>query len=296
MAYQLAADDKVFSAARLHNHVQMYSHLTGYAMYDILAMLDSIQNEHRLIDLKSQERWEMAQNRIDMAPIFKERMKIAVPAVRLAGAIQSIQFQKDYEAWLNMLPNDQRQDILKYLLARQPDKKSEIPNQLAFGPMQFTGWKIVTSAGVNAAYSYFSLGGGTIYLQQDADPRKTYRYLYGGAGLGLSWSKVSGSFSTKDMPGSGIGMVYRSGTRAADLMPSTFSGLGVLVTGTLGVTVLSGSVTMLMLGLWGTVGDYTDLNQCPQKAAAVGWLNAMAGGLGSKVICDYGISWSLISV
>jgi hypothetical protein len=285
----------------------MYTILNGFPMYDILKMLETLATDIHSISLKSTDDLTRHFAAIEPAPIYVDRMKVAVTAVTLAGKVTSLRFQRDYESWLAVLPSDQRQNILEFLATRAPAKSLDIPNQLTSNPFVFrTAWRIITASGVNGSSSYFQASQGFLYLRHggDGEPRD-YRYSYTGVGIGKSVSDKSIDFSTKDMPGSGIGWLYRSGSRAADLTANSMAGVGVLVSVSGSIRPLTGpgiapvsaggGFSLLMLNVVNPPQGYSDLNQTPQYAGAIGLLWGTTIGLNTSK-ADAGIAWQTIMV
>ena len=300
--YTFSPGDPIVLAAFNRDLVDMYSRLNAGPMYDILKQLEALREDKQL-DLMEANRAKHFDS-IDRSPIFKERMKVAVAAVLLSGRLTAIAFQREYEAYLNMLPKDQRSDVLTFLATREPAHSEKVENLFAYtGPFFPLPWTIVTSSGQSASWGYWAQSSGFIYLMHSDSPDEIYRLFYTGFGVGKSISKRSATYSTKEMPSGGIGRLYRTGSRAADVGERSFGGLGYIVTVSATVSPkptglpwgINGNLSLLCLGLNGTFGDYDDVKKVPQKAGAVGMLYGRSTAASDKR-GDAGISWQAINV
>lgn len=301
MTYSFDVGDPICVEAAAGRLTNMYKLLNGYSMSDILKMLETLATGLKSISLNGSADIQKHLAAVDSAPIDTDRMKIAVTAVGLAGHVTSMRFQRDYESALAMVPSAQRQDILQFLAARAPAHSEDIPIQMNFDVfVQKTAWRIVTVGGATASAGWFTASAGNIYLHHGGDDGEDYTYRYYAVGTGKSISKASLTGSTKKSPGGGLGWLYRSGTRLADLPPEAFEGLGSIVSISAEVSPkyfigVGGSVSLLMLATTDSFNAFSDVNAVPRSAGAVGMLYGAAGGLDTSKV-DAGISWQAIRV
>jgi len=301
-SYTFSPGDPICVEAAAGRLTSMYTILNGHWMYNILRMLETLATGYGSISLNGTADLQKHYAAIDLAPIAVDRMKVAVTAVSLAGRVTSLRFQRDYESALAMVPNQQRQEILQFLNDKAPAKSENIPIQMDLDLfVQRTAWSINTASGVTGAVAWFVASGGHIYLHHgSAEEGEEHTYSYRGIGMGKSISEASLSYGGKDFPGGGVGRLYRSGSRLADLSAQSFEGIGVIVSIAAAFSPIKKAgvgvgVSLLMLNMLDTFNAYSDINNAPRSAGAVGFLWGTSVGFNSKT-ADVGISWQTIRV
>lgn len=300
-SYTFMPGDPICVDAAAGRLTEMYTTLNGHWMYNILRMLETLATGYKTISLNSSSNLQQQYAAIDRAPIATDRMRVAVTAVALAGQVTSLRFQKDYESALAMVPNQQRQEILQFLADRAPAHSKDIPVQMDLDLFAHrTAWSINTSSGVSASVAWFTGSHGKIYLHHGGDEGEDYTYSFTGIGTGKSISAASITYSHKSFWGGGVGRLYRSGSRLADLTPRSFEGMGAIVSVSGQVSPKLGfgggvGVSLLMLAMVDSFNAYSDINQVPRSAGAVGFLWGTCLGLNTSK-GDIGISWQAITV
>jgi len=118
-------------------------------------------------------------------------------------------------------------------------------------------WKIETSATGELDAAMFAASAGTFYLTDSSDPSHA-QHIVQYAGIGLTISKggipffLSGSYSTTDMPGGGVGNIGMKPGKGS-LSLSDFAGSGCIISGAFLPPAMAVNPSAPMMGWSGSI-------------------------------------------